>query len=340
MNTLSAIGAAVVAGTATGFAAAAPGVAEAGGPVRIAGHIYINAATGEVVRTPAGGSRLDELYWGDSGPCGGFFRQDDPARAPGAVDAFATLAVHWGDTPAALTTGYEIAYATNIGCDTAGSGIAGLSIVNTFIADYDGGLDPGGGGASGILAVEVGTIAGGNCTLGSSLFQGWVYTIDLGGTGFEFEWGETDLDGDGLLDFGYGYEFIQNQAGAKGVIGPYLVRPASLGGSGTALGCPDRFDWFNDRGNVYAGGFWFGGGDCSATPPRPYASFFLNLYGRLEVSRCELIDFNGDGVIDFADYLEFLNRYDTLDLSVDLNGDGVVDFADYLEFLNLYDACQ
>lgn len=49
-------------------------------------------------------------------------------------------------------------------------------------------------------------------------------------------------------------------------------------------------------------------------------------------------DLNGDGIVDFADYLEFLNRYDAGDLSVDFNDDGIVDFADYLEFLNLYDA--
>src|SRR5262249_36217285 len=50
------------------------------------------------------------------------------------------------------------------------------------------------------------------------------------------------------------------------------------------------------------------------------------------------VDLNHDGVVDFADYLEFLNFYDALDPAVDFNGDGVIDFADYLEFLNLYDA--
>lgn len=49
------------------------------------------------------------------------------------------------------------------------------------------------------------------------------------------------------------------------------------------------------------------------------------------------IDYVRDGIIDFLDYLEFLNRYDSQDPSADLNGDGMVDFADYLEFLNLYD---
>ncbi|MCC6677764.1 MAG: hypothetical protein IT436_11515 [Phycisphaerales bacterium] len=51
-----------------------------------------------------------------------------------------------------------------------------------------------------------------------------------------------------------------------------------------------------------------------------------------------VVDLNQDGLVDFADYLEFLNRYDTQDPSVDFNQDGLVDFADYLEFLNLYDA--
>ncbi len=49
-------------------------------------------------------------------------------------------------------------------------------------------------------------------------------------------------------------------------------------------------------------------------------------------------DLNRDGVVDFGDYLEFLNLFDATDPRVDLNHDGVVDFGDYLEFLNLFDA--
>lgn len=49
-------------------------------------------------------------------------------------------------------------------------------------------------------------------------------------------------------------------------------------------------------------------------------------------------DLNGDGLVDFTDYLEFLNFYELQDPRVDFNGDGLVDFLDYLEFLNLYDA--
>ncbi|MCC6677831.1 MAG: hypothetical protein IT436_11855 [Phycisphaerales bacterium] len=48
-------------------------------------------------------------------------------------------------------------------------------------------------------------------------------------------------------------------------------------------------------------------------------------------------DLNADLIIDFGDYLEFLNLFDAQDPRVDYNGDGFVDFGDYLEFLNLFD---
>jgi hypothetical protein len=49
-----------------------------------------------------------------------------------------------------------------------------------------------------------------------------------------------------------------------------------------------------------------------------------------------LADWNGDGVVDFNDFLAFLNDYNTGDPRADLNGDGTVDFNDFLEFLNHY----
>ncbi|MCC6676003.1 MAG: EF-hand domain-containing protein [Phycisphaerales bacterium] len=50
-----------------------------------------------------------------------------------------------------------------------------------------------------------------------------------------------------------------------------------------------------------------------------------------------VVDFTHDGLVDFGDFLMFLNYYDAQDPLVDLNGDGLIDFADFLEFLNLYD---
>ncbi|MCC6679168.1 MAG: hypothetical protein IT436_18740 [Phycisphaerales bacterium] len=58
----------------------------------------------------------------------------------------------------------------------------------------------------------------------------------------------------------------------------------------------------------------------------------------LSVTSSCAADLTGDGLVDFADYLEFLNLYDAQDPRADFNGDGLVDFSDYLEFLNLYDA--
>ncbi|MBM4108499.1 MAG: EF-hand domain-containing protein [Phycisphaerae bacterium] len=53
---------------------------------------------------------------------------------------------------------------------------------------------------------------------------------------------------------------------------------------------------------------------------------------------CSRADWNEDGVIDFNDFLAFLNDFNNLDDCADLNGDGVVDFNDFLEFLNIYNA--
>lgn len=49
-------------------------------------------------------------------------------------------------------------------------------------------------------------------------------------------------------------------------------------------------------------------------------------------------DLDGDRVIDFADYLQFLNLFESGDPRADQSQDGVVDSIDFLVFLNLCDA--
>ena len=44
-------------------------------------------------------------------------------------------------------------------------------------------------------------------------------------------------------------------------------------------------------------------------------------------------DFNGDGQVDFFDYLDFVAAFAEEDPSADFNGDGQVDFFDYLDFV-------
>jgi poly(beta-D-mannuronate) lyase len=46
----------------------------------------------------------------------------------------------------------------------------------------------------------------------------------------------------------------------------------------------------------------------------------------------ERTDFNGDGQIDFADFLLFARAYQTGDIAFDRNGDGAVGFGDFLSF--------
>ena len=49
-------------------------------------------------------------------------------------------------------------------------------------------------------------------------------------------------------------------------------------------------------------------------------------------------DFNGDGQVDFFDYLDFVQAFNDEDPSADFNGDGQVDFFDYLDFVQAFDA--
>jgi hypothetical protein len=47
-------------------------------------------------------------------------------------------------------------------------------------------------------------------------------------------------------------------------------------------------------------------------------------------------DFNSDTVIDFFDYLDFINAFAARTAGGDFNNDGVIDFFDYLDFLAAY----
>jgi hypothetical protein len=49
------------------------------------------------------------------------------------------------------------------------------------------------------------------------------------------------------------------------------------------------------------------------------------------------VDLTGDTIVDFADFLEFLNLFGAQDPRVDYTQDGLVDFGDYLAFLNQFE---
>jgi len=47
-------------------------------------------------------------------------------------------------------------------------------------------------------------------------------------------------------------------------------------------------------------------------------------------------DMDRDGLVDFSDYLNFINAYEAQEPAADINGDGLIDFTDYLAFLDSY----
>ena len=49
-----------------------------------------------------------------------------------------------------------------------------------------------------------------------------------------------------------------------------------------------------------------------------------------------LADFNNDSIVDFFDYLDFVQAFSADDASADFNNDGVVDFFDYLDFVQAF----
>ena len=56
-----------------------------------------------------------------------------------------------------------------------------------------------------------------------------------------------------------------------------------------------------------------------------------------DISSC-VVDFTGDGLVNFFDVSAFLNAYNANELSADLTGDGMLNFFDVSEFLNAFTA--
>jgi hypothetical protein len=49
-------------------------------------------------------------------------------------------------------------------------------------------------------------------------------------------------------------------------------------------------------------------------------------------------DFDGNGTLDFFDYLDFVDAFSTQAANADFNRDGSIDFFDYLDFVDLFSA--
>jgi hypothetical protein len=66
---------------------------------------------------------------------------------------------------------------------------------------------------------------------------------------------------------------------------------------------------------------------------------FVLTFIESEPSPCQIADFNGDNVVDFFDYLDFVNAFSAEDPRSDVNRDGGIDFFDYLFFADAFSQC-
>ncbi len=172
---------------------------------------------------------------------------------------------------------------------------------------------------------------------------------------------DSDLDGDGLFDFGWTVRFYQPGIGNDfdsdldtGAAAPTtsdtigIVFGFPVGGSvmddvisiddsvsNAGTGAVDRFVLFAPDGS-YAGGFDFGGFQCPDidTPYVPAAIFAFEMWGPGIPDDCPA-DLNDDGVYDFFDVSMFLMDFNA---GGDYNGDGNTDFFDVSQFLMDYNA--
>ena len=74
-----------------------------------------------------------------------------------------------------------------------------------------------------------------------------------------------------------------------------------------------------------------------------YVKKFLNRYLSVVLApiflRAQMIanaDFDGNRMVDFADFLEFAQAFGSSQSNYDLNGNGAVDFSDFLEFSKVF----
>jgi hypothetical protein len=343
-------------------------------PTTLAGHVYINLSTGERVISRSESSPVPlprgtsaHFVNEDLGAAGDrFWALDDPY-----VPRMGQEAADWGDVPFDTPVDtIRFAYATTIP-RADGDSVPGLNVV-LWVHDCNNGRnDP---SAIRLWALQIVDLLGADPAAGTA--QTWIYTIDLSGSGFEFEIGDTDgshlgvsgrsstgcdrddWDGSPLADFSWSYTFRQNQAGPVGIIGPALVLPAFTGiaeddatpsgADGNARGVEDLIDVyrnpFGSSREDYLTTIFFGG--WTPTGSNPYASLYIGLYG--PGSACASADYNDDGGVDILDFLDFIADFSVCDAqpspcgefgNPDLNDDGITDILDLLDFLQLFATC-
>lgn len=289
--------------------------------MHIRGEVYINVATGQRTVTPYGvGSDYGDPMWvcNDRAGNGNYFWGIDN-KAQGRIGM---EGLDWGDTASdTFVDGFEFAYAGDkgMGLDPNGEGVPGLNMEIYFYENENGFGDSDGAAVAGFSIVDLPGVSG------NYAYEGWIVTIDLAGSGYEFTLSGVDEDGDGLQDFGYSYSCDQQQQGGPGIMGPILAAPNA------GEGQEDVFDLYTEPNKSgYINSYFFGG--------FPFAGFDMVLYGSAGGGPDCYPDCDVDGELTFFDFLCFTNDFNANGDYADCDEDGELTFFDFLCFTNLFNA--
>jgi len=208
-------------------------------------------ATGELIPTP-GPARHGPPVWSSTYSTGWYF----------GSYAYGWVVLDWGDVGGpVLIDGFEFGYATDMLMPDR---------LDTIVWYY--------GEENGFNSYNHIPLAGfriSDLPTGGPTWGNWIVTIDLENSGYEFTIDGSDLDADGLVDFGYTYWFQGPPAGSY--TGPLISGDPN--GFDDAPGQEDAFDAYlldmNDpnqgRPGTYVNTYWLGGD--------PFAQFYMELYG-------------------------------------------------------------
>jgi hypothetical protein len=129
--------------------------------------------------------------------------------------------------------------------------------------------------------------------------------------------------------------------------GGYFTTNADSGGA-TAVFLDDTGAIIGEQPVQAPQGTWAWDGWESTTPIKSVRILASNQFGGfiqmddLEIQAgggCDA-DYNGNGSVDFFDYLDFVQDFANLDPRSDWDGNGSVDFFDYLDFAQDFADCQ
>jgi hypothetical protein len=302
-------------------------------PVTGVNQVAYEVVNGKLTPTTPDALRYGNLVWASNASTGYYSSCYD------TQDTF----LDWGDTSGTYTiNGFGNAYAV----PTTMTLPKRITVIVRYWADDDGFNSNGRQYMAGFAII--------NCpTTNAQGYNGWIITVDLEGTGYEFSIAGNDLDGDTLNDFSYNYWF-QNVPTPAAAVGPIIS-----GDANQILQAPGQYDAFDSYSDPnlkplsYVGSWYFGG--------TPFAQFWCELYADTNVpyhcpnpggsgKYCQAdIDVAQDCIVNLPDLSKLLANYNTTsgatrlqgDVAPHPAGDGAVNLADLSMLLAQYnDNCN